>query len=114
MCLICSCKLQFVSITADLESFLYIYGLQFSVESGKLDFGRVELYSTYTEYIAVQNKNPVEVRLKSWGSNSSFSQVELVGMQKGVMEDLPRIRDFDNLKKSVNTAFRFNYYIASI
>ncbi|OXA52873.1 hypothetical protein Fcan01_12442 [Folsomia candida] len=73
----------------------------FSVESGKLDFGRVELYSTYTEYIAVQNKNPVEVRLKSWGSNSSFSQVELVGMQKGVMEDLPRIRDFDNLKKSL-------------
>lgn len=61
----------------------------------------VELYSTSTEYISVQNKNPIEVRLKSWGSNSSWSQVELVGMKTGEMQDLSKIRDFDNLKKSV-------------
>jgi hypothetical protein len=67
-----------------------------------VDFGRIELYSTHIEYFSVENRNPVEIRLKSWGSNSSWSLVELVGMQKGVKEDLSKIRDFDGLKKSVS------------
>lgn len=77
--------------------------LQYSVEDGAVDFGALELYSSTTEYIAVENKNPIEIRLKSWGSNSSWSHVELVGMQAGSMEDLTAIRDFDSLKKSVST-----------
>jgi hypothetical protein len=64
-------------------------------------FGRVELYSTHMEYFSVGNGNPVEIRLKSWGSNTSWAHVDLVGMQKGPKEDLVKITDFDSLKKSV-------------
>ncbi|ODN00128.1 Transmembrane protein [Orchesella cincta] len=70
-------------------------------ENGEIDCGRIEMYSTHTEYFSLENKNPVEIRLKSWGSNSSWGHVELVGMQKGVKEDLERIKEFDSLKKSL-------------
>ncbi|CAG7716425.1 unnamed protein product [Allacma fusca] len=72
-----------------------------TVEENGVDFGRVELFSMHTEYFALDNANPVEVRLKSWGSNATWTQVELVGMQKGSKEDLARIKDFDSLKKSL-------------
>jgi len=76
------------------------------MQGDQLDFGTVELFSTRTEYFSVDNSNPVEIRLKSWGSNSSCSHIDLVGMQRGENKDISTIQDFDSLKKSV----RFLYY----
>lgn len=67
-----------------------------------MNFGQIELLSSHIEYFSVDNKNPVEVRLKSWNTNCSSCIIELVGMQKGEKEDLSEIQDFDSLKKSVS------------
>lgn len=80
-------------------------------DNGEIDCGRIEMYSSRTEYFSLENKNPVEIRLKSWGSNSSWGHVELVGMQKGVKEDLAKIKDFDSLKKSVSLSECVDMYL---
>ena len=61
----------------------------------------MELHSRNIEYFSIDNSNPVEIRLKSWGSNTSWAHVDLVGMQIGRKEDLTKITDFDSLKKFV-------------
>ena len=71
------------------------------MDEERVDFGRIELLSTHVEYFSVDNLNPVEIRLKSWITNCSSCSLELVGMQRGKREDLSRIHDYDNLKKSV-------------
>jgi len=80
---------------------LNIYYSQHTLDGDEVKFGRVELHSTHMEYFSVANTNPVEIRLKSWGSNTSYAHVDLVGMQRGQKEDLVKIQDFDSLKKSV-------------
>ena len=80
----------------------YFLPLQHTLEESGVDFGRIELFSTHTEYFSLDNVNPVEVRLKSWGSNATWTHVDLVGMHKGSKEDLARIKDFDSLRKSVS------------
>jgi len=58
-------------------------------------------FSNHMEYFSVGNLNPVEVRLRSWGSNMSWAQVDLVGIQKAPKEDLAKIQDFNGLRKSL-------------
>jgi hypothetical protein len=101
-------KLQMVrTLTSFYQKFRILifndsYYFQHTLSGRDIKFGRVELFSNHMEYFSVGNLNPVEVRLRSWGSNMSWAQVDLVGIQKAPKEDLAKIQDFNGLRKSVS------------
>ena len=51
---------------------------------------------------AVVNDNPVELKLRGWGSNLSHSIVELVAVSKGNVSEALLRNNFSGMSKSVS------------
>lgn len=75
--------------------------LPHAVNESLIDFGTLGLGDKRTMIFAVINENPVDVNLKLWGSNSTKTYVELVGVDKGNASTLAWRHNFSSMARSL-------------
>ncbi|XP_055926563.1 transmembrane protein 131-like isoform X3 [Argiope bruennichi] len=75
--------------------------LPHAVNESFIDFGTLGMGDKRTVVFAVINENPVDVNLKFWGSNSSKTYVELVGVDKGNASTLAWRQNFSAMARSL-------------
>ncbi|CAG0901672.1 unnamed protein product [Cyprideis torosa] len=69
--------------------------------SDGLDFGTLGIGAKRDVHFAVYNPNPLEVRIKGWGSNLTMSIVELMGSQEGNATEFFTQANFSVLPKTL-------------
>lgn len=69
-----------------------------------LDFGTLGMGEQHDNYFYILNENPVEIRLKGWGSTLSHSAVELMGIVEGSLSDISRSPNKTFPSKSVSSS----------
>ncbi|XP_045617513.2 transmembrane protein 131 isoform X2 [Procambarus clarkii] len=75
-----------------------------------LDFGTLGMGDQRDIYFYVINENPVELRLRGWGSNLTRSAVELMGVEEG---NVTSIKNRNNMTYASKSLFlKPNYYAA--
>ncbi|GFX31596.1 transmembrane protein 131 [Trichonephila clavipes] len=75
--------------------------LPHAINESFIDFGTLGMGDKRTVVFAVINENPVDVNLKFWGSNSSKTYVELVGVDKGNASTLAWRQNFSAMARSL-------------
>ncbi|CAG0879470.1 unnamed protein product, partial [Darwinula stevensoni] len=70
-------------------------------QSVGLDFGTKGLNELWDLLFAVQNENPVPIRIRGWGSNMTRSFVELLGTDSGDVTPYFGKKDLSRLPRSV-------------
>ncbi|RWS31127.1 transmembrane protein 131-like isoform X4 [Leptotrombidium deliense] len=61
-----------------------------------LDFGTIGLKEEKSMVFSLVNNNPVDVRLKNWGSNISKAHVDLIGIEEGNVTAIAQKTNFSN------------------
>lgn len=67
-----------------------------------LDFGTLGMGDQRDIYFYVINENPVELRLRGWGSNLTRSAVELMGVEEGNITTIKQRNNMTYTSKSVS------------
>ncbi|GFS73636.1 transmembrane protein 131 [Nephila pilipes] len=75
--------------------------LPHAINESFIDFGTLGMGDKRTVVFAVINENPVDVNMKFWGSNSSKTYVELVGVDKGNASTLAWRQNFSAMARSL-------------
>lgn len=68
-----------------------------------LNFGTVGTSSQKEAHFAVINKNPVAVLLKSWGTNTTGTLIELIGVEEGNLLTVLQRHSFSNMNTTVSS-----------
>ena len=71
-----------------------------------LDFGTLGFGERRDVLYAVHNQNPLEVRIRAWGSNMTRSFVELMGTQEGNATDFFNRNNYTMLPKTVGAGLQ--------
>ncbi|XP_054721293.1 transmembrane protein 131-like [Uloborus diversus] len=75
--------------------------LPHAINESFIDFGTLGMGDKRAIVFAVINENPVDVNLKFWGSNTSKTYVELVGVDKGNASTLAWRQNFSSMARSL-------------
>jgi hypothetical protein len=95
-----------ITLLPSLFSF-QVFGPELSDPSGKgFDFGTMGVGEKREMRFALRNDNPIEIRIRGWGSNMSRSYVELLGSQRTRALELHSLNDLPLLPKTVQTPFK--------